>query len=172
MSALTFARACSSIAVGLVLILAGLLKLRNVGGLSLSQGALGQFPGVVRRLVAGSLPWIELGVGASCLAARGWLWPQLFVAVLLSVFTLSMVVPILKGDSIRCGCFGEGDSEVPPLLFLSRNAALIGMALFAAGADLTILSLSAGMAASVVAMVALLSSLVVTTHLRIGSMAR
>ena len=61
------------------------------------------------ELVARTLPWLELAVGALLIVGR---WMRLagsVTSVLLIVFFTLMVRAYAKGMEINCGCFGPGE---------------------------------------------------------------
>ncbi len=60
-------------------------------------------------LLAKTLPWFELLLGALLILGFRVRWVAIVCAVLLGGFWLSMLRAYLKGMDIDCGCFGPGE---------------------------------------------------------------
>ncbi len=116
-----------------VLVLAGISKLKAVANF---RAALRQFrilPPFVVDPVSRVLPIAELAVGAGILSG---VEPYLFgsvAAALLGLFTLAIVVTLLRGDHLRCSCFGSLAAERLTWLSVARNLVLVFGAFFIAG---------------------------------------
>ena len=61
------------------------------------------------ELVARTLPWLELAVGALLIVGRCMRLAGSVTSVLLIVFFTLMVRAYAKGMEINCGCFGPGE---------------------------------------------------------------
>jgi uncharacterized membrane protein YphA (DoxX/SURF4 family) len=61
------------------------------------------------ELVARTLPWMELALGAMLLAGRGLRIAATVTSMLLLVFFGLMVRAFAQGKEISCGCFGPGE---------------------------------------------------------------
>jgi uncharacterized membrane protein YphA (DoxX/SURF4 family) len=93
--------------VGAVLIATGLGKVLDIAGFAQVLAAYALLPASLNRLLAYSLPFIELATGL-CLVLRQQLRLAAAVAVLLHVMLLSSVlVTLWRGIAVaNCGCFG------------------------------------------------------------------
>lgn len=113
--------------LGVTFILAGTLKvqagsrrfLRQVLAYNLVQGR-------VARLLAGGLPWLEIGCGLCLLL--GFLLPPVTVVsfILLLSFTLAIGIVMMQEKRVDCGCFGRSQNPVRWRLAY-RNLALMGL---------------------------------------------
>ena len=75
------------------------------------------------ELVARTLPWLELAVGALLIVGRCMRLAGSVTSVLLIVFFTLMVRAYAKGMEINCGCFGPG--EMVSWRTLLRDGALL-----------------------------------------------
>jgi uncharacterized membrane protein YphA (DoxX/SURF4 family) len=125
MSAARAAAALLRLGLGSLLVLAGLLKLRDPSGFAVEIANFQLVPALAPYLAA-SLPATEvvLGVGLVFLPAS---WRPAAIAgvvLLLVAFTVAVGSAYLRGINIACGCFGGGGDAIGPLT-LARNLSLI-----------------------------------------------
>jgi hypothetical protein len=95
------------LAAGLLLVLAGLVKLREPTAAAGFLGALG-LP--ASRLLVGLGAFVEIAAGASALV-----WPRpaaAAIAVLYGLFAVLVTIQLRSGISVSCGCFGA--RTIPP----------------------------------------------------------
>ncbi|MBI4458845.1 MAG: DoxX family protein [Acidobacteria bacterium] len=116
--------------LGGLLVFAGYTKLRN---LLLFEMAVDTYrllspAGVI--VVARTLPWLEVGLGALLLSGWKMKYVSSFTALLLGGFLLTMVITYSRGIDANCGCFGFG--ERISTLTLARDSVLFAMAVFLA----------------------------------------
>lgn len=163
----------NSMIVGLVLLAAGVAKLRSPMGASgdvLAQ--LTVLPAWIRRVVAGLLPFIEIGAGGLLLFNAGWWWVSVFVVAMLGFFTLTVVTLRLSGKSVRCACFGGGDpEEIHFGLFLSRNFVLMLMAMAGRSSDVRSLTATEFFLSVGISLVLMASYVLISTHASLHSVA-
>jgi uncharacterized membrane protein YphA (DoxX/SURF4 family) len=125
---MTWARAAAAVlrlGFGGMLVLSGLLKLRDPSGFAVEIANFQLVPALAPYLAA-SLPASEivLGLGLVFLPAS---WRPAAIAgvvLLLLVFTVAVGSAYLRGINIACGCFGGGGDAIGPLT-LARNLSLL-----------------------------------------------
>ena len=125
---MTWARAAAAVlrlGFGGMLVLSGLLKLRDPSGFAVEIANFQLVPALAPYLAA-SLPATEivLGLGLVFLPAS---WRPAAIAgvvLLLLVFTVAVGSAYLRGINIACGCFGGGGDAIGPLT-LARNLSLL-----------------------------------------------
>lgn len=110
----------ASVAVGLVLVVAGAAKLRQPEWPA-TAAAFG-----APRWMAAVIPWIEVAVGALLVTGAGLPWTALGAAGLLTSFTAMVALRLLLGQAVPCGCFGETSPRPVGLDTLVRNLVLLG----------------------------------------------
>src|SRR5713226_9060971 len=82
-------------------------------------------------LVARTLPWLELAVGALLLTGYQLRWVAAAAAALLAFFFSLMLRSYFQGQGIDCGCFGFG--EKLGVRTLVRDGGLVVLALALTG---------------------------------------
>ncbi|MFM1723004.1 MauE/DoxX family redox-associated membrane protein [Rhodococcus sp. PAM 2766] len=102
-------------AVGGVLLLAGVPKMRDREGLLRVVRGYRILPAPLERVVAATLPSVEVALGVALIAG---LAPRLAAAVAAAVFTgfcIGLTVNLVRGRrELDCGCFAFGtDGEAP-----------------------------------------------------------
>lgn len=117
-----------AVALGAVLLVAGLLKLirpMEFYGAVLAYDL--PVPDAGLRVIAVALPWLEVLCG-SCLVLGRWVSPALFVAAVLGLgFCGALAQAALRGLELQCGCFGT----IMPSWFDQLPMALVRAALLA-----------------------------------------
>jgi putative oxidoreductase len=114
--------------LGALLVLAGLLKLRDPTAFATEIANYQLLPGGAAVLAA-VLPSIEVVIGTGLLALpRAWRRAAAAAALALFVmFTGAVASAYLRRINIDCGCFGTGGGPIGPLTLL-RNLMLIAAA--------------------------------------------
>jgi len=79
------------------------------------------------ELLAKTLPWLELGLGALLIVGVGVRWAGLVISGLLLVFMAAMLRAYVLGLEINCGCFGN--NEKLGITTLLRDSSLLVLAL-------------------------------------------
>ncbi|HEX2701071.1 MAG TPA: MauE/DoxX family redox-associated membrane protein [Acidimicrobiales bacterium] len=116
----------ASVAVGLVLLVAGAAKLRQPEWPA-TAAAFG-----APRWLSSTIPWVEVGLGALLVTAVGLPWTALAAAGLVTAFTAMVAVRLVLGHPVPCGCFGETSPRPVGVDTLARNLVLLGAAMAAA----------------------------------------
>jgi len=113
--------------LGCVLLISAGGKLRSFDSLVKGIGEYQLFTPVQARLVARTLPYLELGLAG--LLVAGELLPLAAAAslLLLLAFTAAIVVNLGRGRKFPCHCFGANDDIIGAPI-VARNAVLMALA--------------------------------------------
>jgi uncharacterized membrane protein YphA (DoxX/SURF4 family) len=114
------------IAVGLVFLVSGSLKLRDREW----PQAAARFG--TPRLLVPVVPWAEVVVGALLVAQVGGTWTAWTALVLLLGFTAAVVAQLARGNAVPCACFGSASTRPVDGVTVARNLALCALTLVAA----------------------------------------
>lgn len=121
----------ASVALGLVFVAAGVLKLVE-GPAWLKQAADME----VSRSVAVVVPYVEIVVGVLLVAQLLRPWPAVVAVGMLLVFTVVIVRRIRDGSRPPCACFGSKSKRPLGAYHVVRNLAFLALALVAVAAAL------------------------------------
>ena len=122
------------LAVAGLFLAACIAKIRDPEAFALAVSRYRILPDEFVNLVALILPWIELTAGLAVLAAPARLRAAgaLFIAGMLTVFTIAISLNLLRGIEASCGCFStRADAAVSDGWNLVRNGALIWLSIAA-----------------------------------------
>jgi putative oxidoreductase len=111
--------------LGGLLVVAGLLKLRDPSGFAIEISNYQLLPSLA-AYPAAILPATELVLGLALIVAPA-PWRRaatVGVAILFLMFTLAVTSAYVRGINIACGCFGGGGDAIGPLT-VARNLALL-----------------------------------------------
>jgi len=99
------------IALGAILVYSAWSKLKDSWALfAMAVDSYQVLPLWGVRLVARTLPWVELLIGVLLIVGRWMRVATVACSILLLVFFGLMVRAHLKGMEINCGCFGPGEA--------------------------------------------------------------
>ena len=100
--------------LGGTLLLAGIPKLRDRDGLLTVVKGYRLLPDRMERVVAGSLPLVEVLVGTALILGIAGVWAASGAALLFAAFTFGLTVNLARGRrDLDCGCFAFSAHEVP-----------------------------------------------------------
>lgn len=111
------------IVIAFIFIYAGAEKISNPDDFALSISNYRLLPNPSLNFFAITLPWIEIIAGILLLFGISVKENSAIIFVLLSVFTLAIIISLFRGLSIDCGCFGKGTQI--GLLKLGENLLMI-----------------------------------------------
>ncbi|CAM3925401.1 MauE/DoxX family redox-associated membrane protein [Janibacter anophelis] len=94
--------------LGVVLVVAGALKIGNPLGAARAVQAYEVMPFEVARWVGYALPWIEIVVGVLLVLGLFTRTSALLGTVLMLAFVIGIAQAWARGLTIDCGCFGGG----------------------------------------------------------------
>ena len=123
-------RTCQ-ILIGLLFAVAALAKLGDLHAFAQQVHNFRLVPGVLENFVAMTLPWVELVAALALLSGFRARSAGVVVALLMTVFSLGVLLAMVRGLDIECGCFGTGDATRVGVAKVLQNAALLGLALVA-----------------------------------------
>lgn len=119
---MSLAAHAASAAVGATLAYAGARKSLDIGAWFANASAQG-----LPRAVAAPVPFVELAIGACLVGLGPQLWSLSSATLLLTVFTVFLVVQVTNGSAVPCACFGAASRRPPRWRDVVRNLCLIGL---------------------------------------------
>lgn len=113
--------------LGGVFLYSGATKIIDPGGFALSVYHYQLLPDVLVNPMAIILPWVEVVCGAA-LILRWWVGgASLVVTGLLLVFLTALVITLVRGLDISCGCFSSTGEGKISWWYLLRDFSLFAM---------------------------------------------
>lgn len=110
--------------LGGVFIWAGILKILNPLEFAQSVSNYRVFPSGISFFLALILPWIEVVCGVFLVIGIFRHASALLVSGLLSAFLVLIIVTIIRGLDVDCGCFGSLSQKVDYTLILTDSVLL------------------------------------------------
>jgi hypothetical protein len=120
-------RGCQ-ILIGLLFAWAALAKLGDLDAFATQLHNFRMVPIAAENLLAVTLPWIELIAALALILGVEARSGAVVVTFLLAVFTLGIVVALLRGLDIECGCFGTSDASRVSLGKVLQNVGMLVVA--------------------------------------------
>jgi len=120
--------AVSRIALGVAMAAAGISKVADLEAFESAARALLGNRARLAHAARYAVPTLELGSGLSLVLGVGTKAVSLLVAGMLAVFTLVLVVNLVRGNRPRCGCFGSIGSAKIGASSIYRNLAMLAAA--------------------------------------------
>ncbi|WP_240954921.1 MauE/DoxX family redox-associated membrane protein [Rhodococcus sp. 105337] len=121
--------------LGGTLLLAGIPKLRDRDGLLTVVKGYRLLPHRMERVVAGSLPLVEVLVGTALILGIAGVWAASGAALLFAAFAFGLTANLARGRrDLDCGCFAFSAHEVPRIgWFRAASFAVAALVLAATG---------------------------------------
>ena len=116
--------------LGLVLLSAGVPKVRNPRAFRAIVSDYHLLPSAVVRPVSHFLPLLECVCGAALIAGYATRIAAAVAAGLLTCFTVAVAINLVRGRRINCGCSGRQAPTPISWGLVARNLVLIGIAGF------------------------------------------
>jgi len=114
--------------LGVIFVFAGLIKIADPLGFAHALYNYHILPTWMINPLAILLPWIEVMVGVSLLAGVMILGGALMVSGMLAVFAAVLVISLIRGLDVACGCFStSAAAEHVTWLYVVRDIFLLGM---------------------------------------------
>ncbi|MFC2160214.1 MauE/DoxX family redox-associated membrane protein [Acidobacteriota bacterium] len=110
--------------VGGVFIWAGIIKITNPLGFAQDIANYQIFPQSLSFFLALVLPWIEVICGVFVLTGFFLRSSSAFLGCLLAGFLVLIIVTLIRGIDVECGCFGSLGRRVDYKLLLTDSALL------------------------------------------------
>ena len=115
----------SRMLLGFVFVYAAVEKMADPDGFAVSISNYRILPIQFVNLFAIALPWLELVTGILLIYGICIKENSFIIGSLMLVFTLMVLVAVLRGLDIDCGCFGTGDAQQVGLRKIIENIILI-----------------------------------------------
>ncbi|HEX9949643.1 MAG TPA: MauE/DoxX family redox-associated membrane protein [Thermodesulfobacteriota bacterium] len=114
--------------LGTIFVYAGLVKIADPLGFALALYNYHILPSWTINPLAICLPWVEVIIGAGLLAGIMIPGGALVVSGMLAIFAVAIVVSLIRGLGIACGCFSTSVAAEPiTWLYVVRDLLLLGM---------------------------------------------
>jgi len=114
--------------LGAIFVYAGLVKIADPLGFALALYNYHILPAWMINPLAICLPWVEVIIGAGLLAGIMIPGGALVVSGMLAIFAVAIVVSLIRGLGIACGCFSTSVAAEPiTWLYVVRDLLLLGM---------------------------------------------
>ena len=113
------------IILSVVFIYAGMEKISDPAGFSDSINNYKILPLFTVNFLAIILPWIELIAGVLLLFGIKVKENSFIISVLLSIFIIAIVISLIRGLNIDCGCFGTFSGSKVGIYKLIENSLLL-----------------------------------------------
>lgn len=111
--------------IGLIFVLSGIEKIADPAGFSDAIANYKLMPNFVINFFAISIPWIEL-ISGILLIFNQYIKENTFIYIsLMSIFTIMVLIAVLRGLDIDCGCFGTQNVQAVGITKIIENLALI-----------------------------------------------
>jgi uncharacterized membrane protein YphA (DoxX/SURF4 family) len=123
-------RGCQ-ILIGLMFAWAALAKLGDLSAFATAVHNFRIVPVATENLLAVTLPWIELVASLALILNVQPRAGAVILTVLLTVFTLGIVLAMFRGLSFECGCFGKGDTSRVGMVKVLQNVGMLVVAVIA-----------------------------------------
>ncbi len=121
------------IALGLVFVYAGILKIIDPVAFAGSVAAYKILPYGLNYLVAAILPWVEVICGALLVTGYRVRAAACIIIAMNLVFMVALASTIVRGLDIDCGCFRQGGEKTPAWMAILRDVLFLIGAIFLAG---------------------------------------
>lgn len=122
----------SAITIAVILASAATHKLRAPARFTQQVEDYQLLPQALLKIVARSLPWLEIGVAFALLVPASRPAAALLAAALLTLYAAAIGINLWRGRAdIDCGCSGPDQAQPLRPLLLARNTVLVALALVA-----------------------------------------
>ncbi len=115
----------SRILLAAVFIFSGIEKIFDPENFAQSIMNYKVFPLITINIIAITIPWIEFVAGILLLFGVKVRENSFILASLLFAFTLLVIIALIRGLNIECGCFGTAHSEIIGLQKIIENIVFI-----------------------------------------------
>jgi len=120
--------------LGVVLLVAGALKVHNLPKSAMAVRAYEMLPIPIANFLGYTLPWIEIGLGLLLIVGVTVKISGALGALTMLAFIIAIAQAWARGLSIDCGCFGGGGSINPEdtkyLSEIIRDIGLLALGIF------------------------------------------
>ncbi|MDE2573327.1 MAG: DoxX family membrane protein [bacterium] len=120
------------VAIGVVLLVAGLLKAPNPAALASTIVGFQLVPGAIAGPMAVFLPWFEIMLGGYLIVGYLTRIAAWVACAEFAVFAAAIASVVVRGIHVACGCFGQRDAAPASWLDVARDVLLALAALVVA----------------------------------------
>jgi len=122
----------AQVALGLIFCWAALAKINDLAAFALQLHNFRIVPVPLENLAAMTLPWIELTAAvALVLGLRPRRAGAILLTALLALFTVGVLLAMVRGLNFECGCFGKADATTVGWVKVLQNLGMLGVGLLA-----------------------------------------
>lgn len=111
------------VALGVVFITAGVLKVGDPGRFAADIEAYRLLPQSLSLPAAYLMPWLEMASGLALIIGRWTKGASIWASAMMVAFVTALVVNLTRGLDIDCGCFGSKSSTMTEALI--RDLAIL-----------------------------------------------
>lgn len=119
----------SRIILAFVFIFAGAEKISDPDQFAVAISNYKIFPIFSLNIIAITLPWLEVAAGILLLFGISVKENSAIIGTLMIFFTVIVLIALLRGLDIDCGCFGTSDGQKVGLVKIIENIGLIILSL-------------------------------------------
>ncbi len=116
--------------LGFLFVYAGIEKISNPQFFAQTISNYKLLPDFLINFSAVILPWIELVCGFGLIFGVNLKENITIYISLMGIFTLAIIISLIRGLDIECGCFGSGGSTKVGIIKILENAGTIVVACF------------------------------------------
>lgn len=116
--------------IGLIFVLSGIEKIADPAGFSDAIANYKLMPNFIINFFAISIPWIELVCGILLIFNQNIKENAFIYLSLMSIFTIMVLIAVLRGLDIDCGCFGTQNVQAVGITKIIENLALIFLGVY------------------------------------------
>ena len=116
--------------LGIIFIFAGIEKTSNPEQFAIAISNYKLLPIFSLNLIAITLPWLEVVSGTLLIFGISIKENSAIIGALMVSFTIMVIIAVLRGLDIDCGCFGTSDGEKVGLLKIIENIGLIVLSIY------------------------------------------
>ncbi len=120
----------TKIFIGLIFVLSGIEKIADPAGFSDAIANYKLIPNFIINFFAISIPWIELVCGILLIFNKNIKENAFIYISLMSIFTIMVLIAVLRGLDIDCGCFGTQNVQAVGITKIIENLALIFLCVY------------------------------------------
>ena len=102
--------------IGGLFMYAGISKINNIGQFTVAIATYGIVSYSTAEIMAIVLPWIELISGIFLVAGIGAPFSAAIIAVLLALFSIAIMINLIRGVPLHCGCFRGAPASVSDVI--------------------------------------------------------
>lgn len=111
--------------LGFIFVYAAVEKIADPDGFAVSISNYRILPIAMVNIFAIALPWLELITGILLIYGICTKENSFIIGNLMLVFTIMIMIAVLRGLDIDCGCFGTGDAQKVGLIKIIENLILL-----------------------------------------------